>query len=150
MQTSRELGIRPTLSLSERQLARKVLSETKTEGTARKRTDFCLEEFCAREEVWVNFDKHGLVAWYDSKSECDIVPIWPCQASAEASRKSTSDEAVPVPIDDFIDEILASLSEDDFSVSIFPVAGIDFEIMSAEELLGAIASKWATFAKSLR
>lgn len=152
MSRNRSLKITPTLDLAERQAGREAVEfsgYSDSTPTSIDRAKYLFEIFCEREEAWFAFDTLGLVAWFDQKTRQDIVPIWPHEGGILLCKSSVENERVPIPIDDFIHEVLPSLEDGDFKLALFPIDGHDYQITDAKSFLSNLERTWGTFAKSI-
>ena len=102
---------------------REVLSEEKFQAlinaSADAREKYFFNQVALKQEVWMLFDDEIFPIYNGEQTE--LINVWPDKEFAEECHMPSvvSPRAVPIPIDDFLDEILQP--EPLIELSIFPV-----------------------------
>ncbi|NSX56965.1 DUF2750 domain-containing protein [Parasulfitobacter algicola] len=142
---------------TERRKQRGKISQTEVVSLEDKSSDdrfvYLLDEFCGQEEAWTLLAPDNQPAgWYDGAQCCDIIPIWP---NEEFSKNFLDHKAkkgwrcVPIPLDDWLDDVLPALQQAKYRISTFPVLGQSSFTMLPSELADELENHWKLFAKSL-
>ncbi len=82
------------------------------------RYQFCMETIARHQEIWTVWDNDQILVYGGSPS---WIPIFPSrQISSLASRCEKGVTFVPIPVDDFVNEIVEFLSTNSIELAIFP------------------------------
>lgn len=126
MLASEKYNIIQTLSLEKRLSARKDINEKTFKGVINspsyKRSETFFREISDNQEIWTLWDSFGVISFHTETMDTAI-GVWPhkkyAEYFAETSLQGKSTDAVPVPLDDFINEIAFSPTAN-IRLAIFP------------------------------
>jgi len=118
----RDLGLGPVQQLEERVGNRTevpvVEARSMLLAAAVKRYEYCLETVARHQEVWTVWDNDQLVEY---GADPTWTPVFPTRQFLDmASRNDEGVSAVPIPLDDFVNEIIPYLGENNAVISVFP------------------------------
>ncbi|WP_284166148.1 DUF2750 domain-containing protein [Frigidibacter sp. SD6-1] len=153
--SARQRKIWQSIPDEERRADRRPLTQTERHTllsmAASDRYDYLLREMCAREEGWAAFGPQDMAGWLDPLHDLDVVPVWPHSELASSMEivKRNSWDIVPIPVVDWIDEIIPKLIESENFVCAFPTNNGEFIVRSGEQFAKDLEAHWNGFAKSL-
>lgn len=118
----KDLGLGPVQRLEERVGNRKEVPDdgaiSMLLAADRKRYEYCLETVVKQQEIWTVWDDDQLVEY---GADPTWTPIFPTRQFLNlASRNDEGMSAVPIPLDDFVNEIIPYLAENNAVISMFP------------------------------
>lgn len=141
-----ELGICPVATIESRLAKRKNLSEDKCKRlisfSPQRRQNYTIRTIVEHQEVWTRWEGDELPMFESSQNA--IVHIWPHQelASQFNDDKLESPKCVPIPLNDWIDEILF-VDDSKMDVGYFPIDMKKPVMMSSkEEFLYLLLDEW--------
>lgn len=147
MKESEKYGFKNVLSQPVRVEHRRDISEKEYLGVvssaAEQRKKYTLNEIADHCEIWTAWDGDELPTFESSLN--DVIDIWPHRLFAE--RLSAPNEGdwrmVPIPIDEFIDELLFS-DDRAIDVALLPI-GTNSEVimMTREGFATELAQEWS-------
>jgi len=148
MTKSQEIGLSPVLDVEERIRQRRKLSDKEVEGVVcsdpEKRRKYFFSKIVDSHEIWTVWDSDELPTFTSSRN--DLIYVWPAKEFADAynSKSISNPRSVPIPIDDFIDEILYSEEgKRELDVGIFPVNGCElFIAMGRDDFIDKLLQEW--------
>ena len=158
MLKSEELGIKIYTRLEQRIERRRQVHENEFENLKRfdhiGRHRFFIKKICASDEVWSLWDDSGLQTFLLDGKWC--APFWTDEYYVQKSltiRKISSrlknPKIIPIPIDDWINQILwDDLASDGVYIISQPMQGVDSITISVSECLDDIKDEFASFISS--
>lgn len=155
LKSAEEMGIFQSISDEERRKQRPGLSTEAVTAVVQQvpklRYSRLISFIAGQEEVWSSFSEGEMEGWNDEKTGQGIVPIWPTKYACElfTSFYKLSWDAVPIPIVDWIDEVLPTLEAENYLIAGFPVAQDEVVLVEPRHFLNELEAEWKKFAKSI-
>ncbi len=155
MRKSDELEVELAFSLEERQKRRKKLHPEEIKNVCAMsmydRYAYFVKRICFNEEVWALFDDAGLQSFLFNEKWC--IPFWSHDEIGSTvlhvehlSENLRNPKFVPIPIDDWINEILwEDMRPDNVHLFIQPVPNNDSRIVSVDDFLEDFVAEYAYF-----
>ena len=147
-----DLGIRQTMADDQRRRTRRDLSEQEFKGVQNsspgKRYKYFLNEVLGHEEVWVCFLEDDLLMQKDSLGY--LCPVWAHELLAfeNAAKFHKNAESVPVPIEDWIKEVIyKDLRPNEIRLAVMHIPGEECVALSCDQLLEDMSAEAKLFAK---
>ena len=148
VRTSDELGLHGVLSVEERIASRRDVGNEETRGvcsaTSLKRRDRTFDRIINSHEVWTIWsgDRLWCVETEHGQLATDIFPERAFALDYANGVEIPKCDVIPVPIDDFIDDILFSEAEPLSAIRVLPVVDRTVEVMDVQDFLSFISQNW--------
>ena len=138
MKKSEQMGIRQVIDVETRVASRKPLHQLELDAVlkmeANLRFDYFIKRICLSQEIWSLWDEDGLQSFKIGDEW--KTPFWTDEEVVKLSLTSNIEKKlrgikiIPIPIDDWVDEILwDDLYQDDAKLLIQPVPGKDATVI---------------------
>jgi Protein of unknown function (DUF2750) len=144
---SDELGLSPILDVETRIARRTPISQEEFNGLSRanaqQRQEYLINEIVNSHELWTVFDGDELPAF--SSSQNDVLHIWPSKEFALRyfSPTISNPHATPIPINDWVDQILFGSQSRNLDLACFPVGtGKIVNMASRETFIELVMNQW--------
>lgn len=144
---SKKANIINVMDVETRTKRRKSLSDPQIDSlvtaSPETRQKYLIDQIADNHELWVVFDGQELPTFESSQN--DVVHVWPNREFASLFRSKTiaNPEVVPIPIDDWIDDVLYAPNLEPVDIAYFPVGlGKPVVMSDQDEFLRLVSSEW--------
>jgi len=144
---SEQYGITQVSNFDVRASNRRRLSAAEVSALSKassiERQKYTINSIAFHEELWTIWDGNELPLFESTAN--DVLHIWPHQQFAEqfASPTIADPRSVPIPLDDFLDEILLLENGDPTDVAYFPIGtGKEAIFGSSSEFASLVSIEW--------